>query len=94
MVLLPLQIHTIFISSDTKVDRLSVFKVWDASNGFTDRTGTHIAKVFPVPPLLKATFREDRDTQGHGVLELHGQSFHHTSLNLFPFPLCLYPSNL
>lgn len=44
----------------------------------------HTAKVSPVL-LLKATFTEERDTQGHCVLELDGQGFHHTSLNLFSF---------
>lgn len=60
--LLLFQIHSIFIISETKVDRLSVINVWNARNGFTDRTGTHIAKVSHVPLLLKARFREERDT--------------------------------
>jgi len=52
----------------------------------------HTAKLSP--PLLKATFTEDREIQGHFVLELDGHGFHHTSLNLICFPMCLYPSNL
>lgn len=43
---------------------------------------THGAKVSAEPPLLKATYTEKMDTQGHFVLDLRGSSFHYTSLYL------------